>query len=147
MKKILVATDFSAPSTTALRYAGKLAQEMGAKLIALYADTFEPPMEFTSREVGGVATAIADSRVRAAEELERCIGQNVSAGVDIETMVVESDPVSAIVGSAVKAGVDLIVVGTHGRGGLERLLIGSVSARVVAESPIPVLVVPRSLAA
>ena len=147
MKKILVATDFSALATAALRYAGVLAEQTGAKLIALYADPFEPPVEFTSREVDDLASQIAESRRRAHEELERCVAQNIPAAVDAEAVVVDDRPVRAIVGYAARNDVDLIVMGTHGRGGLERLLLGSVSARVVAESPVPVVVVPRSAAA
>ncbi len=147
MKKILVATDFSPLATAALRYAGTLAAQTGAELIALYADPFEPPLEFTSREADDVASAITTSRRLAEEELERCVEQNVPPGVITRVVVVEDHPVPAIVGHARSNGVDLIVVGTHGRGGLERLLLGSVSERVVAESPVPVVVVPRATAA
>ncbi|HLJ74914.1 MAG TPA: universal stress protein [Thermoanaerobaculia bacterium] len=147
MKRILVATDFSALATAALRYAGNLAAQTGAELIALYADRFEPPMEFTSREIDDVASAINLSRRRAEEELERCVGQNVPATVHTRVEIVEDNPVPAIIGYAARNGVDLIVVGTHGRGGLQRLLLGSVSERVVAEATVPVIVVPRAAAA
>ena len=138
MKKILVATDFSGRATEALRHAGKLAAAQGAELIALYADTFEPPVEFTSREVGGIAQSIETSRRRAQEELERCVAQNVPPGVKTQAVVIEDLPVPAIVDYAKRNGVDLIVMGTHGRSGLGRLLMGSVAARVIAESPVPV---------
>lgn len=138
MKKILVPTDFSERATEALRHAAELAAARGAELIALYADTFEPPMEFTSREVGGIAHSIENSRRRAQEELERCIAQNVPPGVKTHAVVIEDLPVPAIVDYAKRHGVDLIVMGTHGRGALGRLLMGSVAARVIAESPVPV---------
>jgi len=147
MKKILVATDFSALATAALRYAGNLAAQTGAELVALYAAMFEPPVEFTSREVNDVASAIDLSRRRAEEELERCVAQNVPATVRARVVVAEDHPVPAIVSYAVRNGVDLIVVGTHVRGGLQRLLLGSVSQRLVAESPVPVMVIPRATAA
>lgn len=142
MKKILVATDFTPIATAALRFAGKLAEQTHAELIALYADTFEPPAEFTARAVATVATAIGTSHVRAQEELERCIGQNVPASVTVRAVVVEAPPVIAIVSFARQNGVDMIVVGTHARKGLDRLLLGSVAERVVVESPVPVLIVP-----
>ncbi|HUJ14154.1 MAG TPA: universal stress protein [Thermoanaerobaculia bacterium] len=147
MKRILVATDFSPIATQALRYAGKLAAETGAELIALYADAFEPPVEFTSREVGDVAHSIAQSRQRAEEELERCVGQSVPPGVRTQAIVVEGHPATAIVEHAKLLQADTIVVGSHGRSGIERLLLGSVSARVVAEASVPVIVVPKAEAA
>jgi nucleotide-binding universal stress UspA family protein len=138
MKKILVPTDFSERATEALRHGGELAAAEGAELIALYADTFEPPVEFTSREVGGIAQSIENSRRRAQEELERCLAQNVPPGVKTQAVVIEDLPVPAIVGYAKRHAVDLIVMGTHGRSALGRILMGSVAARVVAESPVPV---------
>jgi nucleotide-binding universal stress UspA family protein len=143
MKKILVPTDFSDLATAALREAGQLAAKEGAELIALYADTFEPPVEFTSREIKDVVQSIEVSRKRAHEELERCIGQNVPHDVKAQAVVVEDLPVPAIIGYATRNDVDLIVMGTHGRSGIQRLLLGSVAERVVAESPVPVKTIRR----
>ena len=147
MKTILVGTDFSPIATEALRYAGRLAADSGAELIAVYAHPFEPPMEFTSRAVPDVARSIASSRQRAQEELERCVGENVPPAVRTQAVVVEGHPVTAIITQAARLGADTIVVGSHGRTGIQRLLLGSVSARVVAESPVPVVVVPGTVAA
>lgn len=146
MKKILVPSDFSALSTAALRYAGSLAAQTGAELVALYADKFLPPLEFTSGGVEDLRAALADSRRMAKEELERCVGQNVPAGVRTTSVVVEDHPVSAIINYAIENGVDSIVMGTRGGGSIERLLLGSVSERVVAESPVPVTLIPPAAA-
>lgn len=143
MKKILVATDFSPIATEALRYAGALAAQTGAQLVALYADTFEPPREFTARDTGNVASAIAASQQRAEEELERCVADNVPPGVPTQVMVVEGHPAPAIVGQAARLAADAIVIGSHGRNALQRMLLGSVSARVATESAIPVIIVPQ----
>ena len=143
MKKILVPTDFSDLATAALREAGEIAKKEGAELIALYADTFDPPMEFTSREIEVVLQSIEKSRRRAHEELERCIGQNVPHDVKTQAVVIEDLPVPAIIGYAARNNVDLIVMGTHGRSGIQRLLLGSVAQRVVAESPVPVKTIRR----
>ena len=143
MKKILVPTDFSDLATAALRHAGELAAREGAELIALYADTFDPPVEFTSREIASVVDSIDKARRNAHDELERCIGQNVPSTVKTQAIVVEDLPVPAIIGYAKRNGVDLIVMGTHGRTGLGRLLMGSVAERVVAESPVPVKTIRR----
>ena len=146
MKKILVPSDFSALSTAALRYAGSLAAQTGSELVALYADKFLPPLEFTSGGVNDLKLALAESSRKAKEELERSVAQNVPAGVRTTSVVVEDHPVSAILTYAIQNGVDLIVMGTRGGGGIERLLLGSVSERVVAESPIPVTLIPRAAA-
>ena len=143
MKKILVPTDFSELATAALRRAGELAAKEGAELIALYADTFEPPVEFTSRDIAGVVSSIEKSRQLAHDELERCIGQNVPSTVKTLAVVIEDLPVPAIIGYAKRNDIDLIVMGTHGRTGLGRLLMGSVAERVVAESPVPVQTIRR----
>jgi nucleotide-binding universal stress UspA family protein len=146
MKKILVATDFSVLSTAALRYAGNLAAQTGAELVALYADKFLPPLEFTSGGAEDLRAALANSRRMAKEELERCVAQNVPAGVRTTSVVAEDHAVSAIVNYAIQNGIDLIVMGTRGGGSIERLLLGSVSERVIAESPIPVTLIPRAAA-
>ena len=61
--------------------------------------------------------------------------------MELHTRIVEDmAPASGIVQTAREEGADLIVVGSHGRSGIARLMLGSVAARVVAESPLPVLV-------
>ena len=142
MKKILVATDFSPIATAALRFAAKLAKQMHAELIALYADRFEPPAEFTTHQVAAVAGTLSASQQRAADELERCVAQNVAADVQTHAVVLEAPPVTAVVSYAKQNGVDLIVVGTHARKGLDRFLLGSVAEKIIANSPVPVIVVP-----
>ena len=69
MKKILVPVDFNPLATAALRHAAQLAHDSGATLIVMYADTFEPPAEFTSGQTGTLAAAIvsAASGIRRAE--------------------------------------------------------------------------------
>lgn len=62
MKKILVPVDFNPLATAALRHAAQLAQSSGAALIVMYADTFDPPAEFTAEQTGALAASIADSR-------------------------------------------------------------------------------------
>lgn len=143
MKKILVPIDFSEIATNALRHAGELAAREGAELVALYADRFEPPPEFTSRDVPSVAHSIDQSRKRAHEELERCVGQNVPGNVKTQVIVVEDLPVPAIIGYAKRNAIDLIVMGTHGRGRIASVFLGSVAERVVAESPVPVKTIRR----
>jgi len=65
----------------------------------------------------------------------------VPSDVPLETTTVEGSPAREIVDHAASIGADLVVMGTHGRSGVDRLLLGSVAERVVRSSPVPVLTV------
>jgi nucleotide-binding universal stress UspA family protein len=141
MKTILVATDFNELAASALRFASILARRAGAEIVVLYADTFEPPAEFTSAQIESVAQSIERSRRRAKEELERHAARNIPAGIRWTTIVVDGTPASAILRYAERQQVDLIAMGTHGRGGLQRLIVGSVADHVIGHAHVPVLTV------
>jgi nucleotide-binding universal stress UspA family protein len=140
-KKILVATDFNDLATAALRVATAIAERTGGSITLLYADTFEPPAEFTSPQLLRVAKAIESSRRRAKEELERCAKTHVPAGVPHQNVVIDALPVHAISTYAETHDIDLIAMGTHGRGGVQRILLGSVAEQVMRHTSVPVLTV------
>ena len=140
-KKILVATDFNDLATGALRAAAGIAQKTGGSLVLLYADTFEPPGEFTAPQLLRVARAIESSRRRAKEELENCARRNVPAGVSYLNVVIDALPVQAITGYAEGHDIDLIALGTHGRGGVPRILLGSVAEQVMHHTGVPLLTI------
>ncbi|HSP13996.1 MAG TPA: universal stress protein [Thermoanaerobaculia bacterium] len=141
MKTILVATDFNELASAALRFASVLARRAAAEIVVVYADTFEPPPEFTSAQIESVAQSIERSRRRAKDELDRHAARNIVAGVHWRSIVVEGTPAAAILRVAEAEHADLIAMGTHGRGGLQRLLMGSVAERVIREAHLPVLTV------
>ena len=147
MKTILVPTDFNELATTALRHAVQIARATRAEIVVLYADRFDPPAEFTSRQAEVLVEAIAESRRLAAAELERYAREVVPAAVKVTTMVREDFAVAGILAVADQVGADLIVMGTHGRGGLARLVLGSVTEAVLRETKRPVLTVTRAAAA
>ena len=142
MKTILVPVDFNPLATAALHYAAQLAQQSGATLIVMYADTFEPPAEFTAEQTGTVAASIADSRRRTAAELERYAHVHVPETVAVQTEVREALPVEGILAAIEEHRPDLVVMGTHGRGGIVRLALGSTADAVMRASDRPVLLVP-----
>ena len=144
MKKILAAIDFNDLATAALAVAGDLAQRTGAELTVLYADTFDPPAEFTQVELPSVARALAAERKNAEQELVQYAKAHVPANVTWHAVVAEGLPGDAILAQSQRLGADLIVLGTHGRGAIQRLLVGSVAAAVIARSPVPVLTVRES---
>lgn len=137
---ILVPTDGSEPSLHAAREAAELAARFDATLHALYIVDADPSrlavsradVRETLREVGEQAADTAFETVsRLADD----------AGVELETAIVEGAPAERIVDYAGDHGVDLVVMGTHGRTGLGKRLLGSVTERVVRNAPVPVLTV------
>jgi nucleotide-binding universal stress UspA family protein len=143
MKKILVPVDFNPLATAALEYAAQVAAQANATLVVLYADTFEPPVEFTAIQAPALTTAIAESRARAADELAEYVNEHVPETLSMETEVREALPVPAILAAIAEHQPDLVVMGTHGRGGLSRLLFGSVTEAVLRDAKVPVLTMNR----
>jgi nucleotide-binding universal stress UspA family protein len=141
MKNILVPTDFNELATAALRTAAWMATATGARITLLYADRFDPPLEFLHVEVLTVAKEIERARQAARDELARYAAAHLPPEVERETVVVEQEPVTAVLAYALDHDFDLIAMGTHGRGGLQRLILGSVAEAVLRESPVPVLTV------
>ena len=144
LTKILVATDFSEPSEAALAYGRELARSFGAALTVLHVVD-----DIASRaygvDGGGLLTDPGVQR-----QFEADARHQVDAAISDEdrvqlkasgVLLVSNSPSSAIVTYAHESGINLIVMGTHGRGGLAHLLMGSVSERVVQTAPCPVLTV------
>ncbi|WP_336343930.1 universal stress protein [Halalkalicoccus ordinarius] len=138
-ERILVPTDGSAGVERAIEQAAELAAVHGAEVHSVYvlntANFASLPME-TSWE--GVSDML---RQDGEEALERVRALLESYEVPVRTHLIEGSPAREIVDFATEEGCDLIVMGTHGRGGIDRLLLGSVAERVVRGSPVPVLTV------
>jgi nucleotide-binding universal stress UspA family protein len=135
--RILVPTDGSEEVERAISYAIDLAAEQGATIHAVYVintSTYGSlPME-TSWE--GITDMFKDEGDRAIGRVEELAAET---GVPVEGALLEGTPSREIVRYAEKRDCDLVVIGTHGRGGIDRLLLGSVAERVVRTSPVPVL--------
>src|SRR5438132_9719685 len=139
ISKILYATDFSPYSNQAYFHAVALAEKHGATLTILY--VYSPRLaEAAAPGRGG------DAKQYWREQLEQI--RPVDARIPVRHVLLEGDPAAEIVRYATDAGIDLIVMGTHGRTGLERLLMGSVAEKVMREAPSSVLVVklPKGIA-
>lgn len=139
-QRILVPVDFSATSIEALRLAASLARG-GAHLDLLNVGVLPDPSLAgpvpSSSVLLEIAARMAESR---GSELEALRRREVPAEVGSATHLREGNPAEEIVAAAQELGSDLIVLGTHGRQGLEALVLGSVAERVTQRSPIPVLV-------
>lgn len=143
LAQVLVATDFSEPSDSALGYGRELARNFGASLILVHVVE-----DLVTRAYGLDGGVFTDAEMQRAVEaacqtrLEKLIGDEDREALHAEAVVVRSNtPAAAIVDYARQRKADIIVMGTHGRGGMAHLLMGSVAERVVRTAPCPVLTV------
>jgi nucleotide-binding universal stress UspA family protein len=130
IKTILAATDFSPMSEHAFQFAGALARDYGARLIALH--VVQPAVAVYS-EAGAFMEEPDHSSFREALHALRI------PGVEVEYRLMEGEPASTIVQVARETNCDLLVMGTHGRGLLLRMLLGSVAEDVLRRAPCPVM--------
>jgi len=142
---LLVPTDGSELSTLALDHAIGLAMALGAHLTVLHA---LPPLPLPILGLGdAIDPATVDALVRASRDsaqqvMAQALALVRAAGLEPRQQTVDhSSPHAAIVAAARELGCDLIVIASHGRKGLEGLLLGSETQKVLATSPCPVLVV------
>ena len=141
-KHILVPVDGSDTAMKAVDKAVGLAKAFGCPITAIYVIDPYPftgvgtDFAFGQEQYLSAATAEAGEATRAARE------QIEAAGVPVESRVIESHmPWRGILDTAEEIGADLIVMGSHGREGLEKLVLGSVTHRVLSHAKVPVLVV------
>jgi len=140
-KHILCPVDFSEHSAAALQVAGVIAKTFGLEVVVLHVQRLEAPAYFTVPQTQALRTQLRRS-VRAAtkhasEFAHKCLPTLVAHRV----MVVEDDPVSAILKTQQEIGADLIAMGTHGRGGLARVRLGSIAESVLHQAEVPILTV------
>jgi len=133
INKILFPTDFSHAGDAALAFATSLARDSGASLLIAHAE--EPPMAYGGGELYyGVPEPSTQDLLKMLHTIKPS-----DPKVSYEHRLVTGDPAHAIVKLAADEGVDLIVMGTHGRTGLSRLLMGSVAEAIVRRAKCPVL--------
>lgn len=132
-KKILFCTDFSHVSDAALPLATSLAHNRGASLVILH--VHEPPLPSAYAVLSGVIEPDRDAlkrvlqRVASADPTVRCTHE-----------LAFGDPATEIVRVAEQEGVDMIVIGSHGRTGLPRMLMGSVAEKVLRRARCPIVI-------
>jgi len=141
LKHILAPVDMSDPSARALRYASAWALATGARLSVLLAEEYELP-PYLSPKVQAEVHAIMESERRYAKErLEAFSLPLVDPAVRPRFYVERGYAADRILAAARRLGADALVMGTHGRSGLRRLLVGSVTENVARRAPVPVLTV------
>jgi nucleotide-binding universal stress UspA family protein len=143
-KHILLGTDGSAASEHAATLAVGLARTHGAKLTALYVVDPYPYLGIGETNPLGFQAYMAAAQQHAAQAHAKveALCKRSDPPVNLEVRLVEDvTAMRGIVDMAQETHADLVVVGSHGRTGISRLMLGSVAAQVVAHSPVPVLVV------
>jgi nucleotide-binding universal stress UspA family protein len=131
-KTILFPTDFSPSSEVSLRYATSLARDAGARLLIVHVE--EPEVSYGGGEF--YVGALPNEGPDLAKMLEQV--KPTDPAVSYEHRLLSGEPSHEIVNLAEQENADLIVLGTHGRTGLSRLLMGSVAEAVVRRAPCPV---------
>jgi nucleotide-binding universal stress UspA family protein len=145
-RKILIATDGSKSASAALDQGLALAKATGAAVTILYATPMWSTLDVAHAADAGSTNPVANYEAAAAQSahliLDQAAARAAAVGVPVEVQhVPDKSPASAIVDTATTRGCDLIVMGTHGRRGMERLLLGSQVSEVLASSKVSVLVV------
>ncbi len=140
LKTILCALDLSEHSKTVAEYATMYAKTANAKLIVIYV---APTMsQYTGFHVApNTIDGFVGEIVAGAENAIVDFVQKYCQDVEVESKVVVGYPKEEILNVAESNNVDLIIMGTHGRKGLDKLLFGSVAEKVVMQSPVPVLTI------
>jgi len=139
IKKILVPIDFSDYSKSALKYAINFSKSFNAEMILVY--VVEPviyPPDFSMGQIA-IPSINTEWDERAKLELEKLAKEQIPSGVSVKTIIKTGKPFIEIVETAGELDVDLIIIATHGRTGVEHILFGSTAEKVVRKAPCPVM--------
>jgi universal stress protein A len=139
-QRFLVPVDFSESATQALEYAMGLASKLGARLTLLHVIE---PLPLGGDDMGIVLpyTYFEELEAGIANSMQTYLERITKTGLEGDVAVVHGVPFQEIIETAKTQQVDLIVMGTHGRTGLQHMFLGSVAEKVVRLAPCPVLVV------
>lgn len=141
MNKLLVATDFSSFSDRALDYAAGMATKFGAEVFIIHV------IESLNYSLTDTMTLVGHEKaltVTAKALLENLVKQLSEKDRSVRSILVSGTPYREIIKISQEEKVDLIVVGTHGRSGVEHFLLGSVAEKVIRLAACPVVTVPAS---
>lgn len=142
-KKILCPIDYSDCSAKALRYAAGMALKDSARLYLMHVID-RRVFDYGGPVYEAPATPDSETVVRLEEKLRESIPREVRGDIQVETLVTVGIPVEEILKAARDKGVDVVVMGTHGRTGVSHAVMGSVAENVVRRASCPVLTVRQS---
>jgi nucleotide-binding universal stress UspA family protein len=143
LQNILLPTDFSGCANFALPYAASIARATGATIICVHVvEPLVPAVGYTGlaepMPIADITDQLEDSAERQLPKLAEC---EECAGIKLEEVIVHGDAAAEIVRVAAEREVDLIVISSHGRTGLGRIIFGSTAEAIVRHARCPVLVV------
>ena len=140
--KLLVSVDLSDVSAAVVKKAAELAKGMSVEVRLLH--IAEPEPDFVGYDVGPKyeRDALAEKFHKEHSELQSIADGLRDDGLSVKALLVRGPTVETILNEAEKFGADMIVLGSHGRGAMQRLLMGSVSEGVLRETKCPILIVP-----
>ena len=142
LRRIVCPVDFSEFSRHALDHALALARWSGARVTVVHVVT---PVPYTDPVMAPALVFTPDDFQRVEEELKAFVREETGAAPVDVGLLEGGSPAAAVVDEAKALDADLIVVGTHGRSGLERLMLGSVTERILRKASCPVLTVPSAV--
>lgn len=146
-KNILVPTDFSESSNKAIEYALSLAREHQSTLYLLH--VYEPVIYYSDAPIGLPDVVELEQNIRSSAEsslnhvVDACIRSREAeyGTIPLEVILRQGKPYLEILRTVKDRAIDLIIMSTHGRSGLEHILMGSVTEKVVRKAPCPVLTI------
>ncbi len=141
IKTILFPTDFSNGARAAMDHAVSLARDYKAKLILLYVIQDISIAEWYIPSSLSVTDLVEDMQKSAWKEMDKWAAEVAARVSDVEKSVVRGVPFVEIIRTAKEKTADMIVIGTHGRTGIDHMLFGSTAEKVVRKAPCPVLTV------
>jgi nucleotide-binding universal stress UspA family protein len=145
IRRILCPVDFSEFSASVLAYAATFTKLFGGEVTVLHVfATAVPPA--SSATYPAWLLQVPEARKSIADELHLLLAPLSSTGVTVRTQIAEGNTAAEIVRHAAEHDVDLVVMGTHGRSGFDRLTLGSVAEKVLRKAPCPVLTIPPGVA-
>ena len=138
-RRVLLPTDMSAASNSALKYARHLRERFGSEIAVVHAHYFELPAYFSSGQMKDLKRELKRVSRSAADHLRKQAEPILGSVPEIE--IIEDTPVQAILDASQTHRADLIIMGMHGHRGWKRLWMGSVTEQVIRRSHLPVLAV------
>lgn len=144
IKKIMIATDGSEASRKAARAGVEIARALCSDVTSVYVvDTHRLNSLHGYASLPGLKDKILDLMLREGEAATSEVDKMASdAGLPLKKIVAEGDPSSELLRISQESGMDMIVIGSTGRSGLNKFLLGSVAEKVIRHSKVPVMLVP-----
>ena len=140
-QRLVVPTDFSDCAEEAWAFAQRIAETLGSEVVLVHVFVEAPLYGDPALPVGSAWEVVEEARKWVADELDKWAARARAKGVTVRPVMRTGSPAKEIVDTVTEEGADLVVMGTHGRGGVSRVLLGSVADRVIRLAPCPVLTV------